>query len=77
MPGAVSEGETRDEALENVREAMEGRLELTLQRGAGPLPESPELVPHEVGRIPGFRAEAGWDMVVETAIVEPTVAVAA
>ena len=44
MPGCVSQGRTRDEALDNAREAMEGWIELEAARGSGPLPETPALV---------------------------------
>jgi len=77
MPGAVSQGDTRESALANIRESMELWLEVTKERGADALEESPELVATEIGRILGFRAEEGWDLLVETALVAPSVAAAA
>lgn len=77
LPGAVSEGDTRDEALANIREAMEGWLEVALEDGHGPLLETPELVAAEIAEVLEFRAEEGWQLLVETAVVTPLVAVAA
>jgi predicted RNase H-like HicB family nuclease len=42
LPGCASAGETEDEALENIREA----IELYLQ--PGPLPLSPDVIMREV-----------------------------
>lgn len=38
LPGCVSQGETREEAEENIREAMEGWIEVAKSRG-WPVPE--------------------------------------
>jgi predicted RNase H-like HicB family nuclease len=35
LPGCVSEGETRDEAIANVKEAAQGWLEVAAERAAG------------------------------------------
>jgi predicted RNase H-like HicB family nuclease len=35
LPGCASQGRTRDEALTNIREAIEGWLEVQEERGAG------------------------------------------
>jgi hypothetical protein len=40
-----------------------------MENGEGPAEESPESVGREIQRILGFRAEFGWDLLVETAIV--------
>jgi len=77
MPGAVSQGDSRDEALANIRESMEGWLEVAHERGFDALDETPELVAAEIGVVLGFRAEEGWDLLVETALVRPSVAAAA
>jgi len=71
MPGAVSQGDSREETLANIREAMEGWLASAEDDGGRALVETPELVAAGVGRILGFRAEEGWDLVVETAVVSP------
>ena len=44
MPGCVSQGRTRDEALENVRDAIEGWVLAEAGQGRGPVEESPVLV---------------------------------
>jgi predicted RNase H-like HicB family nuclease len=38
LPGCVSQGETRDEALNNIKEAIEGYLESLEARGLTPPP---------------------------------------
>ena len=77
MPGAVSQGDSRDEALANIREAMEGWAEVAAEDGHAPLDETPELIATEVAFVLGYRAEEGWNMVVETAVVYPAVVAAA
>src|SRR5688572_1147900 len=77
LPGALSEGDTREQALANIREAMDGWLEVAAESGAIVLEETPELVAQEIAVVLGFRAEEGWGLLVETAVVHPTVAVAA
>ena len=69
VPGALSEGDTRIEALANIREALEGVLEVMDEDGQTPLRETPELIAAEIAVVLGFRAEEGWDMVVETAVI--------
>jgi predicted RNase H-like HicB family nuclease len=44
LPGCVSQGETKKEALENIREAIEAYLESLQARGITP----PEVVEYEV-----------------------------
>lgn len=44
MPGCLSTGRTRAEALEHAKEAMAGWLEAEAIVGRGPLPETPEIV---------------------------------
>ncbi len=38
LPGCISEGDTREEALDNIKDAIEGYL-LTLRRHDQPLPQ--------------------------------------
>jgi predicted RNase H-like HicB family nuclease len=38
LPGCVSQGQTREEALENIKEAIELHIEVLLERGE-PIPE--------------------------------------
>lgn len=77
MPGAVSCGKSRDEALANIRESMEGWFAVAEERGFGPVPESPELVAKSVAFDLGWQAEEGWALRVETASVAIARAVAA
>lgn len=44
IPGCISQGKTRDEALANIREAIELCLETREQEGSWYLPESYEVV---------------------------------
>lgn len=71
LPGAVSQGETRTEAIANIAEAIAGWLEVASQNGEAPFPETPDLVAEEVGAVLGYRADEGCDLVVETAVVQP------
>jgi antitoxin HicB len=77
MPGAVSEGGTRDAALSAIAEAMALWLEVAHEHGEQPLQETPELLAAEVERIFRFRAEEGWDQLVATEVVTPSLAAAA
>jgi predicted RNase H-like HicB family nuclease len=77
MPGALSQGNSRDEALANIQEAMEGWIEAAAERGIPRLEETPELVARGIAEILEFRSEEGWDLLVETAVVTPKVAAAA
>jgi antitoxin HicB len=69
VPGALSEGDTRNEALANIREALEGVLAVMEADGQAALLETPELIAAEVALVLSLRAEEGWDMLVETAVV--------
>ncbi|MCC7365703.1 MAG: type II toxin-antitoxin system HicB family antitoxin [Dehalococcoidia bacterium] len=77
MPGAVSQGDTRDETLANIREAMEGWLAVARDHGEDALHETPQLVAKEIAWELAARAEEGWDLLVETAVVELQAAAAA
>jgi hypothetical protein len=76
MPGAISEGDTRQEALANIAEAMSLWLEVAQEHGEGPLTESTNLVAAKIVTVLGFRAEEGWTMEVETTLVDVQVPVA-
>jgi hypothetical protein len=75
MPGAVSQGETRAEALRNMQESMGGWYEVGREQGFEPLEETPELVGEWVKEILQDRVEEGWDLRVETTSLTPTIAV--
>lgn len=85
MPGCVSQGRTRAEALHNVVEAMSGWLLTESEQGRGPLTESPAIVSagvsealeiieemREAGEIP---RETGYQLeLVSVELREPVVA---
>lgn len=48
MPGCVSQGRTREEALVHIREAIAGWIVAEAEQGRGPLDESADLVAREV-----------------------------
>ena len=70
MPGAISEGDTREETLANIVEAMSLWLEVAEEHGESPLVESTELVAAKVAVVLGYRAEEGWPLEVETTEVD-------
>jgi len=77
LSGCVSQGDSRDEALANIREAIEGILALREKRHM-PLPgETPELVAKEIGCCLEERRAEGLPLTIETEEVEvsPKVAV--
>jgi predicted RNase H-like HicB family nuclease len=78
MPGAVSQGEGREETLRDIPEAMELRLEASPDRNAEtPLPETPALIAREVAWVLEWRAEEGCPLVADTATITLPAAVAA
>jgi antitoxin HicB len=77
LPGCVSQGIGKKGALRNVREAMEGWLEVANGQGDRPIEETPELIAAEVAFVLGWKAEEGWPLLVETArvaVAEPVAA---
>lgn len=77
LPGAVSQGDDRQDALRNIKEAMELWLEVSAEGGAQALEETPELIADEIAFVLGWKAEEGWPLLVETATVVLAEAVAA
>ena len=77
LPGALSQGANRDEALANIRKAMEGWLEVASEHGEDGLEETPALVLEDIAFILGWRAEEGWPLLVETAQVSVAIPVPA
>ena len=77
MPGAHSQGDSREETLANIAEAMTLWMEVADEDGYGPRVETPELIATEIAFVLEFRAEEGWPLIVETAEVQIPVAVAA
>ena len=77
LPGCVSQGDSREEAMANIREAIEGILALR-EKHHVPLPEeTPELVAEEIRCCLEDRRAEGLPLTIETEEVEisPKVAV--
>ncbi len=77
MPGALSQGDTREETLRNIQEAMELWEETMAEKGLGPQQETPELIAAEVREVLQDRLDLGWEPLIETARVAINPAVAA
>ena len=77
LPGALSQGSNREEALANIREAMEGWLEVAHEHGEDGLEETTTLILADIAFVLGWRAEEGWPLLVETAQVSVAVPVPA
>lgn len=75
LPGCSSQGETRDEALTMIVDAIEGVLEVIEERKEEEpdlefvLEETPQLLAEELREILEYRAECGMPLVVEFAEV--------
>jgi predicted RNase H-like HicB family nuclease len=66
MPGCISQGETLEETLENIKEAILLVIEV-LQEENEPIPnETPEIVTEEISEILKARAEEGLPLIIET-----------
>ena len=70
LPGCSSQGNTIEEALDNIREAVLGVLRVR-QDERLPIPrETPEMVTEEIRQILADRAEDGLPLTIETREVE-------
>ncbi len=70
LPGCSSQGDTLEEALANIREAISGVLKVRQREGSPPLKETPEIVTEEIRQILAGRAEDGLPLTIETRVVE-------
>ena len=70
LPGCASQGETLEEALANIREAILGVLTARRTRGMAPAVETPETVADEIKRVLADRAAEGLPLTIETREVE-------
>jgi antitoxin HicB len=69
LPGCSSQGNSIEEALENIQEAMRGWLKSGQKHGE-PIPEeTPEIVAEEIREILAARAEDGLPLTIETRVV--------
>ena len=66
LPGCISQGETLEETLENIKEAILLVIEV-LQEEEEQIPnETPEIVTEEIREILKARAEEGLPLIIET-----------
>ena len=66
LPGCISQGESLEETLENIKEAILLVIEV-LQEENEPIPnETPEIVTEEISEILKARAEEGLPLIIET-----------
>jgi len=70
LAGCASQGETLEEALANIREAILGILAVRRTRGMAPAIETPEAVADEIKRVLADRAAEGLPLTIETREVE-------
>ncbi len=70
LPGCSSQGDTLEEALANIQEAILGVLKVRQQEGMSPPRETPEIVTEEIRQILAGRAEDGLPLTIETRVVE-------
>ncbi len=70
LPGCSSQGDTLEEALANIQEAILGVLKVRQQEGMSPPKETPGIVTKEIRQILADRAEDGLPLTIETRVVE-------
>ena len=70
LPGCASQGETLEEALTNIREAILGILAVRRKQGMTQAVETPEAVAEEIKRVLADRAAEGLPLTIETREVE-------
>jgi antitoxin HicB len=69
LPGALSEGASREKAIANIREAVELWLEVARERGEALPHETPEALIDGIATALAHRQELGWDTTLEMAAV--------
>jgi predicted RNase H-like HicB family nuclease len=70
VPGCVSQGDSLDEALANIREAILLCLDVRNEEGLALPTETPDLVAEEIRACLADRAEEGLPLTIETREVE-------
>ncbi len=70
VPGCVSQGDTLDDALANIREAILLCLEVRRHGGRPPPLETPHLIDEEVRACLEDRAEEGLPPTVDTRVLD-------
>jgi len=70
LPGCSSQGDSLEEALDNIKEAISGVLKVCHKEGM-PIPrETSEMLTEEIRQILAGRAEDGLPLTIETREVE-------
>ena len=77
LPGCISQGDSLEESLTNIREAIELCLDVRKEKGFEAPIETPELVAEEVRACLNDRADEGLPLTIETHVVEVEAGVAA
>jgi predicted RNase H-like HicB family nuclease len=77
MPGALTQGDSRAEALSEMSLVMAAWLDLAQEDGYAATPETPQLIAAEVASVLEDRDAEGWDRTIETTMLAPAAAVAA
>lgn len=67
LPGCVSQGDSQQEALSNILEAIALVVEVLREQGSPLLQETAEVIVEEIAQILKARAEDGLPMTLETA----------
>ena len=70
LPGCVSQGDSLDEALVNIREAILLCLDVRREDRLPPPSETPEIIAREIQECLKDRAEDGLPVTIETCEVE-------
>jgi predicted RNase H-like HicB family nuclease len=70
LPGCHSQGDTLDEALANIREAISGVMKVRQRDGLPPPKDTHAIVTKEIREILAGRAEDGLPLTIETRVVE-------
>ena len=76
MPGAITEGGTREAAIAAIAEVIATWLEIARSDGYEPLTESPEVIGRQVASVIEDRQAEGWDTAIETMLVRPAALIA-
>jgi len=70
LPGCSSQGDTLEEAISNIQEAISLVLKVRQEEGLPPPKETPEIVTEEIRHILAARAEDGLPLTIETRVIE-------
>jgi predicted RNase H-like HicB family nuclease len=77
LPGCISEGDSREDTLANIREAILLCLEVRKEQGQPNPVETPEVIAEEIRACLKDRAAEGLPLTIETQVVEVAAEVAA